>query len=67
MRELARELGMAVAAPRASQGEKRMTFYTWMNESELESDLWHFASRRQDQNKITIGRRQRDSGARPRV
>ena len=37
MRDMARELGMAVAVPRSSQGDRRMTFYYLDNEDELES------------------------------
>jgi 5-formyltetrahydrofolate cyclo-ligase len=37
MRELTRELGMDVAAPRALHADKRMVFYYLSNEDELES------------------------------
>jgi 5-formyltetrahydrofolate cyclo-ligase len=37
MRQLASDLGMAVAVPRGHQGDKRMTFYYLKNDEELES------------------------------
>ena len=52
MRELARELGMAVAAPRANKGEKRMTFYYLDDENELESGPYGILQPPQNSEKI---------------